>query len=312
MVPTPNGSDYTPKHGRHAARPGQAPSYSARRGASHGISQDVAPAQGATRLSQGAARPPASLGAQDALEAISGDAPRPIGVDPSRTGCFSTLASGQGAVLHDRDSASEAASAARHNFRKGGPVRMNSKARPQVSQRPRSSGSLSRPAVIGIVVVAAAVIVGLVLFVLNALNTVPTSLDTSSVPLADQRVEQTQDDENQGISYGGYTYSVQPKADGVGYAFVRQQGSEEPTVLFDLTGTPVTVVLYNGAFLIPENLGSSWDVVSWVMGDGSVPQQLTANGNPVMGDGTISSAKLEGSTLTLSFDNDTTNAVNLE
>ncbi len=48
------------------------------------------------------------------------------------------------------------------------------------------------------------------------------------------------------------------------------------------------------------------------MGDGSVPQQLTANGNPVMGDGTISSAKLEGSTLTLSFDNDTTNAVNLE
>ncbi len=161
-------------------------------------------------------------------------------------------------------------------------------------------------------VVAAAVIVGLVLFVLNALNTVPTSLDTSSVPLADQRVEQTQDDENQGISYGGYTYSVQPKADGVGYAFVRQQGSEEPTVLFDLTGTPVTVVLYNGAFLIPENLGSSWDVVSWVMGDGSVPQQLTANGNPVMGDGTISSAKLEGSTLTLSFDNDTTNAVNLE
>ena len=307
MVPTPNGSDYTPKHGRHAARPGQTPSYGAQRGAARRVSQDVS-----RSVAPSAPRPPASLGAQDALEGVSGDAPRPIGVDPSRTGSFSTLASGQGAVLHDRDSASEAASAARHNFRKGGPVRMNSKARPQVSQRQRSGGSLSRPAVIGIVVVAAVVIVGLVIFVLNALNTVPTSLDTSSVPLEDQRVEQTQDDENQGISYGGYTYSVRPKADGVGYAFVRQQGSEEPTVLFDLAGTPVTVVLYNGAFLIPENLSSSWDVISWVMGDGSVPQQLTTNGNPVVGDGTISSAKLEGSTLTLSFDNNTTNAINLE
>jgi len=253
--------------------------------------------------------PPVS-GPEDVVTVPDG-APRPIGVDPSETGAFSTLASGQGAVLHDRGSASEAASAARENFRRGGSARLNRGKRPHVASR-HGGAHVSRPVAIGLGVAAACVVVVLAVVVIGALHTVPTSLD-GDAGQTPARVEQTQDDQGQGIEYAGYTYGVRQDDDGAGYSFVRTQGADgDPQVLFRLQGTPVTVVLYNGGFLIPENLGGSWNVVSWVMGDGSVESVLAHDdGTPVEGSGTVSSAKLDGSNLVLSFDNDVTETVSL-
>lgn len=302
--PYSDGSSRTPRHAKHAAKPGTSPEprrFGTRR------------QQGAGPGSHTAAAPvdvhPVS-GSEDVVTVPDG-APRPIGVDPSETGAFSTLASGQGAVLHDRGSASEAASAARENFRRGGSARLRKGKRPQVASH-QGGARVSRPVAIGLGVAAACVVVVLAVVVIGALHTVPTSLggDAAQTPT---RVEQTQDDQGQGIEYAGYTYSVRQDDDGAGYSFVRTQGADgEPQVLFQLQGTPVTVVLYNGGFLIPENLGDSWNVISWVMGDGSVASVLAHDdGTPVEGSGTVSSAKLDGSNLLLSFDNDVTETVAL-
>lgn len=302
--PYSDGSSRTPRHAKHAAKPGTS---------SEPRRFDTRRQQGAGPGSHTAAAPvdvhPVS-GSEDVVTVPDG-APRPIGVDPSETGAFSTLASGQGAVLHDRGSASEAASAARENFRRGGSARLRKGKRPQVASH-QGGARVSRPVAIGLGVAAACVVVVLAVVVIGALHTVPTSLsgDAAQTPT---RVEQTQDDQGQGIEYAGYTYSVRQDDDGAGYSFVRTQGADgEPQVLFQLQGTPVTVVLYNGGFLIPENLGDSWNVISWVMGDGSVASVLAHDdGTPVEGSGTVSSAKLDGSNLLLSFDNDVTETVAL-
>ncbi|MEY8437377.1 hypothetical protein AAK967_06500 [Atopobiaceae bacterium 24-176] len=306
--PYSDGSSRTPKHAKHAAKPATSPG--------PGRAGTRRQSQGGRRI-----RPAADVAPLDVASApVAADdvavhdaAPRPIGVDPSETGAFSTLASGEGAVIHDRGSASEAASAARKNFRRGGSARMRQGKRPQVASRQGGGARVSRPVVIGLGVAAICVVVVLAVVVIGALNTVPTSLEGGSGD-ASVRVEQTQDDQGQGIEYGGFIYSVRQNADGAGYSFVRTQSTGgEPQALFQLQGTPVTVVLYNGAFLIPQNLGDSWNVISWVMGDGSVDAVLTReDGTPVEGGGTVSSAKLDGSNLVLSFDNGVTDTVALQ
>ncbi len=306
--PYSDGSSRTPKHAKHAAKPATSP------GPGHdaaqrrsGVGRRLRPVNGSAPLDVASTPEPV-----DGVTVPDG-APRPIGVDPSETGAFSTLASGEGAVIHDRGSASEAASAARKNFRRGTSARMHRGKRPQVASRQVGGTRVSRPVVIGLGVAAVCVVVVLAVVVIGALHTVPTSLQGGADD-APVRVEQTQDDQGQGIEYGGFVYSVRQNDDGAGYSFVRTQSTGgEPQVLFQLQGTPVTVVLYNGAFLIPQNLGDSWNVISWVMGDGSVDAVLAReDGTPVEGGGTVSSAKLDGSNLVLSFDNNVTDTVALQ
>ncbi len=91
------------------------------------------------------------------------------------------------------------------------------------------------------------------------------------------------------------------------------EDGSSPLTIFNLDGKPVTVVLYNGSFLIPENLDNTWNVMAWVNADGSLPNILTRDGdNPVQGDGQISSASLDGSHLQLNFDNGATDSIPIE
>lgn len=318
--PYQDGAPNRPRHAKHAAQPGSskpAARSGAHRAAARSGSDKPAPRFRRTAAEGARVRRPV---ANDAVAVpgpevddgpmIGEGAPRPIDVDPSKTG-ISTLVSGQGAVLHDRDSAAEAASAARSNFRKAGHGRLRKGARPAVKHRDQPKPRLSRPAVIGICVGAGVVAVLIVVLVVALINTPSTSLSGGGGQ--SQRVEQVQDDALDGIEYGGYTYSVRQDDDGAGYSFVRAgKADAQPQVLFQLQGTPVTVVLYNGAFVIPENLDGKWDVVSWVMGDGSVAAELAhEDGTPVAGDGTLASAKLDGSNLVLTFGNDVTDTVAL-
>ena len=74
------------------------------------------------------------------------------------------------------------------------------------------------------------------------------------------------------------------------------------TLLYDLAGTPVTLILYNTAFVIPENLpDGTWDLIAYPLGGGSVTQQVTdADGNPIVGQGEIASATLSGDAIQIS------------
>ncbi|MBP3885560.1 MAG: hypothetical protein J6D54_11590, partial [Olsenella sp.] len=79
-----------------------------------------------------------------------------------------------------------------------------------------------------------------------------------------------------------------------------------------LEGTPVQLVLYNGALFIPENFDGSWDILGYTMGAGSLPTQVVnASGEAITGKGQISSAALSGSNLVITDSSGATTTVAL-
>ena len=246
------------------------------------------------RFSSGGSRRVASSASLDDFAADSSeDAPRPIGVDPAATGSFQKLSAGQGAVIPTRDNADVAADAARQGLGSKTTSKRLRVSRPQVSRAPQKL-QMNRNLFIGLGVAAAVIIIALALIFGNALRS------TSSVTVDTGEAQQTQVTIDGTISYAGYSYSVAQQADGK-YAVMRTaQGSSTPVVLFGLNGTPVSLVLCNGVICVPENLDGTWDVIVYMVGDGSVATQLAdASGNPVGGDGTLTSAALEGTNISL-------------
>ncbi|MCI1665997.1 MAG: hypothetical protein LKI25_06490 [Atopobiaceae bacterium] len=237
---------------------------------------------------------------------IASEAPRPIGVDPAETGSFTKLGSGEGAVIPTRDNADAAADAARSSLRSTRSERISGRHRPETASHEQNL-QVDKRLFIGLGIAAVIVIVVVCLLVKNAYDSTSTPATTSS------QIEQTQVSADQTISYGGYTYGITTADDGA-YAFTRTaEGSSSPLTLFELTGTPVSVVLYDGSFVIAENNDGSWDVMIYVMGDGSVASQLCdSSGDAVGGDGTLSSATLDGSNLTLVDDQGKTTSVTLD
>ena len=66
-------------------------------------------------------------------------------------------------------------------------------------------------------------------------------------------------------------------------------------MLFELKGEPVTLILHDSAFVVPENLSDgTWDVMALTLGGGGMPMQVTdSEGNPVVGTGRIAEASLD-------------------
>lgn len=225
---------------------------------------------------------------------VSSEAPRPIGVDPQVTGAFSVIKGADGAVISDRTSAGNAAEQAKAH-------------RAQIPSHVRPTKLSGAPIVVISLVVGVFVLSALVILwrVFSAPAKDPNVVDAG-------RVEQTQAEPGVPVHYDGYDYATVAASDG-GYDFVRTSTSgSDPLVLFHLEGTPVGVVLFEGAFLVPENLDGSWDIVAWVMGDGSVPTKLVdADGESVVGTGSVSSAVLDGSSLLLTFADGATQSIPL-
>ena len=238
---------------------------------------------------------PSGPDATSAFVPLEADAPRPIGVDPSETGSFSRLSSGQGARLTTRDNAMEAREAATISREYSGDRRMSQSRRPKVaSHQTKTTGS--RKVFIGIAIAVAAV-VAVGFFLLHSLLSAG-----SDQPDTPTQLEQTQVAVDQAITYNDATYRLTQQDDG-SYALTRAYGDGEATALFTLTGTPVQLVLCNGALIVPENLDGSWDVIAYTLADGSVPVQVAdADGNPVGGDGSISSVTLEDTVLHVETD----------
>lgn len=221
-------------------------------------------------------------------ETSMSDAPRPIGVDPEETGSFSRISATEGARLTTRSNASDTASFMAQAVRPVEAVRMSSAGRPQVDHR--EVEMQSNKSVFIVLGLGALAVIGLVVVLLGrAFNSVE---ETNEPPV----YEQVQATGDEGIEYRGATYKVAEQAAGK-YALVSSsEGSEGDAVLYELTGTPTTLILYNTAFIIPENLAdNTWDLIAHPLGGGSVTQQVTdSNGDPIVGEGQIKEATLSG------------------
>lgn len=229
------------------------------------------------------------------------DAPRPIGVDPSETGSFSTIDARSGAVLSDRKTAARAAKAAR----KAMPASERKRVRSFRRGVADGSGVMSKapapscPMVIGIGVTALVVIilfVALIGSIISPSNTAGTGADSAATTSENVSTDQ-------GVSLGGYTYSVSQGPDGV-WSLMRRSGDNSDSsavAIVSLSGTPVSVALHQDTLLVAENLSDgTWDVISYVAADGSTASQLLgSDGNPVTGQGELASSEVDGSNLVL-------------
>lgn len=215
-----------------------------------------------------------------------GDAPAPIGVDPSETGSFSRIDPSAGARVTTRVNASETASFRAQNSRPMEAVRMSTAGRPHVERRETEVKSNAR--VFAALGIAAVLVVGIVGWIVTR-----ALLSVEEAPKK-QVSEQTQALGEGGIEYRGTTYRFTKQKSGK-YALVSStEGQEGEAVVCELEGTPVTLILYNTVFVVPENLpDGTWDLIAHPLGGGGVTQQVTnGGGEPIIGHGEIKSALL--------------------
>lgn len=233
------------------------------------------------------------------------DAPRPIGVDPEETGSFKRIGASEGARLTTRANASDTASFMAQAVRPVEAVRMSSAGRPKVEHREVEMQSNKR--VFLVLGIGALAVMALVIVLLTrAFN----SVEETTAPPVYEQVQSTGED---GIEYRGATYSISEQAAGK-YALVStSEGFEGTAVLYELPGTPVTLILYDTVFVIPENLDNdTWDLIAHPLGGGSVTQQVTdADGNPIVGEGQIKEATLSGDVILITTESDEQFSVSL-
>ena len=219
-------------------------------------------------------------------ETSMGNAPRPIDVDPEETGSFRRINASEGARVTTRANASQAASFRAQSARPVEAVRMSSAGRPRVVHRDVEVQSNKRVFVaLGVAALIMVSIVGWL--IVRALT---------SVEHADEKpvAEQTQAGIGEGIEYRGTTYALTELSDGVYALTSTTEGAESSSVLCELQGKPVSLILHDMVFIVPENLADSkWDLIAYPLG--GVTQQVTdAEGNPIIGEGEITEATLEG------------------
>ena len=240
-----------------------------------------------------------------ASSATSTDAPRPAPLDD--TSSFATLSGDEGAVISNRSTAAAGAAAVRasRKGKKRSSQKLSNKARKNVTTHTQKT-TVSRKHLL-VVILAAVVVIAIFVVVNLTLFKKPTTNSEGT------RVERTQASKDDAITYDDYSYAFKKNDDG-SYSLTRTaKGSSEPLELTKLEGTPVGMVLYDGALIIPENLSDgSWDIVAWTMGDGSVAAKVSdKGGNPVKGNGVLSKVELKESSLILTDANNASTTVPL-
>ncbi len=247
---------------------------------------------------QSAARryvPRASYDLESDSASAEQDAPRPIGVDPAQTGSFQRISAGQGATVETRQNVSKISADSTSSWTRvglGDEMRLQGTHKPTVRRR-EARYKTNRKLFVGLgVAVALVLALGGVLFW--------RALSSSRGATTQQEQAQGQTDVGGTLTNRGTTFALRKQESGR-YALVSwPEGGSAQTVYFELEGTPVQLVLYNGALIVPENLDDSWDLLAYQIGGGSVETQVTdADGNAVAGGGSIEAVELQGSSLKL-------------
>ena len=245
---------------------------------------------------------------------------------------ITTLHAGQGARVTTRKNAAQAAEQARVNAEKRFARRHSSDqltaSANRARGRKRSAAAQAQPAqgpertrknifiLVGgafLVLVLLVLIVGCVagLFGPSQNQAAQSNQSQDAWQQERQQVTTTADDS---VVYQGMTYTIEKQASG-NYGVVRQDasGSGTATTVFEIEGEPCALILYNSVLVIPENRNGNWDVVSYVIADGSLPAYvMTMDGNEAGGSGSIESATLDGSNVIVKDSNGNTTSVALE
>lgn len=201
------------------------------------------------------------------------EAPLPVDASSVESGAFTKLEKGQGAV-----SAASKRSA-------------GSSAMAEESTQPMDKRTMA--IIVGGALAVIAIVV--VLFV-NILDAPGAADDQGAEP------EQTAVAADESITSRGAKYELVENGGAYQLVEVHEGDSGQSVSLGDIPGTPVNLVLYDGALIIPENLSDgTWDVMAYTIGSGW-SQIMDQEGNATAGSGTISEAQLEGSTVVLVVD----------
>lgn len=246
------------------------------------------------------------------------ETPRPIGVDPAVTGSFHTISANQGAVISTRETASHAAEVAREALPDAESLRVPEKSRAAAKRAARKAATSVRagkrggkvPNVVIAVAVGIVAIVLVIVVVARLVMGAPTTAPDSAGATTDAQVAQTTVATDASVKLGEFTYSLS-NANGA-WSFVRTSG-DDTVEIAKLSGTPVSLALYNGFFYVAENLpDGSWDVIGYMAADGSVASQLVgSDSQPITGQGTLASSVVDGSNLVLTDDAGSKTAVPL-
>ena len=241
---------------------------------------------------------------------------------------LTTIHAGQGARITTRENASEAADVARANALKRSHKRRSSPQLKAVANGARRDGGShashaaegperTNKNIVKVVLMA----IGVLLMVAVAIRLI-TGLLAGSEESDQQQAARTDGEPTQAeqianeqqqvevsvgesVTFQGQSFSI--AQDGGTYSVTR-----DGAVVFNLEGTPTGLVLYNGSLVVPENRNGGWDVVSYMIADGSVPAYVMgADGNAVGGSGDIQSATLDGNALKVTDSTGATTSVAL-
>ena len=224
-----------------------------------------------------------------------------------------TLSAGQGARVTTRDNAAEAADIARDRAeRRSRSRRLSGLNRPEYGTKPQS-----KPANLKSVLLVIAGVAGL--FVILAIVAFVTFLGAQDNPQPQEPAasveepQQVQTTADGSVTYQGISYSLEATGDGT-YAVIASDSKGNKTQEFTVSGTPVSLILYNSVIVVPENKpNGTWDVVAYTIGGDSAPMAVAdSSGNAITGTGTISTATLDGSVVHVTDSTGATTDVALE
>lgn len=223
-----------------------------------------------------------------------------------------TLDAGQGARLTDRSNAHVAADRAREGAerRTASKKRLTGKHAPRYAKHGSKKTQISGRQVAILAVIVVAVLVAVYFGVQAALDSIEWGDGTADEEVAapvEQRVVQTDVDDV--VTVNGLNYQLAQGEDGT-WSVVYEGSSE---MVFELAGTPVALIVYNGAIVVPENLDDgTWDVMAFTVSASSQATQVVdADDSPVGGQGSITEATLDGSILHVTDSTGTTTDVAL-
>lgn len=236
---------------------------------------------------------------------------------------LTTIHAGQGARITTRENASEAADAARANAQRRFAKRHSSPQLTAVANGARRDGgshashaaegpertgkNILKVVLLAIGVLLVRLITGLLIGG-RACDRQQVARPDAEPTQAEQIASEQQQVEvsvGESVTFQGQSFSI--SQDGGTYSVTR-----DGAVVFNLEGTPTGLVLYNGSLVVPENRDGGWDVVSYMIADGSVPAYVMgADGNAAGGSGDIQSATLDGSALKVTDSTGATTSVAL-
>ena len=189
----------------------------------------------------------------------------------------------------------------------------------QIPQSPRQADNTPEPpnrkSVIILVLAAIVALTALFFIVRCATSTKSESASQQPKQTQSAYADEKQQDEQSvdgSVTFHGLKYSLEKQSDGK-TAVVRTSDSGTKSVLFEVEGTPTSLILFNDTILVPENRESGWDVVACALVDGSLPTLIAdKDGKAVGGNGTITAATLDGTTLKVTDSTGNTTSVALQ